>query len=62
MAYQRQALKARLCDTQTIEDELEEARRYFNKHKWPIIDVTRRSVEETAAIIIQKYQDKKERS
>jgi regulator of PEP synthase PpsR (kinase-PPPase family) len=48
-------------DTQTIEDELEEARRYFNKHKWPIIDVTRRSVEETAAIIIQKYQDKKER-
>ncbi len=49
-------------DTQTIEDELEEARRYFNKHKWPVIDVTRKSVEETSALIIQKYTDRKEKN
>lgn len=49
-------------DTETIHAELDEARRYFNKHKWPIIDVTKKSVEETAAMIIQKYQDRKERS
>jgi len=48
-------------DAQTIEDELAEARRYFNKYKWPIIDVTKKSVEETAAMIIQKYQDRKEK-
>lgn len=48
-------------DTDTIEDELAEARRYFNKHKWPVIDVTKKSVEETAAMIIQKYQDRKEK-
>ena len=49
-------------DEETIHAELEEARRYFNKHKWPIIDVTRKSVEETAALIIQKHSDRKERN
>ena len=28
------------------------ARRLFEKHGWPVIDVTRRSVEETAAAVI----------
>lgn len=43
-------------DIEKIEEELLEARKYFTKHKWPVIDVTRRSVEETAATIIQYYQ------
>ncbi len=35
-----------------IEKEIREARVYFNKNKWPIIDVARRSIEETAAKIM----------
>ena len=33
--------------------EITEARRYFTAHKWPTIDVTQRSIEETAAAIMQ---------
>lgn len=39
-------------DLERIEDEIRNARRLFSKHKWPVIDVTRRSVEETTAEII----------
>lgn len=42
-----------------IKKELNIARQFFNKHNCPIIDVTRRSVEETAANILQLYQEKK---
>jgi regulator of PEP synthase PpsR (kinase-PPPase family) len=31
------------------------ARRLFASNGWPVIDVTRRSVEETAAAILQYY-------
>ncbi|MBI4031142.1 MAG: kinase/pyrophosphorylase [Proteobacteria bacterium] len=34
-----------------VEEEVREARRFFAKRGWPVIDVTRRSVEETAAEI-----------
>ena len=49
-------------DIDKIEEEVRKARRLFSKHKWPVIDVTKRSVEETAAEILtlyQSYQDKK---
>ena len=36
-------------DIEKIEEEIKEARRFFTKQGWPVIDVTRRSVEETAA-------------
>lgn len=45
-------------DIEMINDEIAEAKKYFLKRKWPIIDVTRKSVEETVAIIIQKYQER----
>lgn len=35
-----------------IETEVKNARRLFSKHGWPVIDVTRRSVEETSAEIL----------
>lgn len=44
-------------DIEHVEDEIKEARRFFTRQGWPVIDVTRRSVEETAAevqIILQK--------
>ncbi len=45
-------------DMEKIEEEIIEAKRLFLKHNWPIIDVTRRSVEETAATIIKLYVKK----
>jgi len=39
-----------------IEKEISDARKTFIKYKWPTIDVTRKSVEETAASIIKIYE------
>jgi hypothetical protein len=38
-------------DLERIKTEIIEARRMFTKNGWPVIDVTRRSIEETAAEI-----------
>ena len=39
----------RYADPDTIAEELNAARRLFADRGWPVIDVTRRSIEETAA-------------
>ena len=39
-----------------IKREVEDAKNTFKKYKWPTIDVTRKSVEETAASIIKIYE------
>jgi len=39
-----------------IEKEIRDAKKTFIKYKWPTIDVTRKSVEETAASIIKIYE------
>ena len=39
-------------DTDVVRDEIIQARRLYERHDWPTIDVTRRSVEETAAAIL----------
>ena len=43
-------------DVEKIKQEVEEARSIFKKYKWPTIDVTRKSVEETAASIIKIHE------
>lgn len=43
------------ADIEQITEEVRVARRLFTDNKWPVIDVTRRSVEETAAAILQHY-------
>ena len=43
-------------DIQKIKEEVEGAKKTFAKYKWPTIDVTRKSVEETAASIIKIYE------
>lgn len=48
-------------DLEIIREELLETRRIFTKNNWPVIDVTRRSVEETSANIIQYFQKKRDR-
>ncbi len=42
-------------DIETVSKEVNEARRLFSKEKWPVIDVTRKSIEEVAATILQIY-------
>jgi hypothetical protein len=41
-----------------VREEVAESRRLFTKHGWPVIDVTRRSIEETAATIIQLHHQR----
>jgi regulator of PEP synthase PpsR (kinase-PPPase family) len=43
-------------DRLLVADEVAQSRKLFNDHAWPIIDVTRRSIEETAAAIIDLYR------
>lgn len=45
-------------DRAMIADELIHSRRLCAKHNWPVIDVTRRSIEETAATIIHMLQQR----
>lgn len=49
-------------DLDHVQKEILESRRFYMQNRWPIIDVTRRSVEETAAQIIQLHQKKLEKS
>jgi regulator of PEP synthase PpsR (kinase-PPPase family) len=47
-------------DRTQIANELTFSRRLCSKHGWPVIDVTRRSIEETAATIIRLLHDRDE--
>jgi len=47
-------------DIDKIREEVENAKNTFKKYKWPLIDVTRKSVEETAASVIKIYEIYKE--
>lgn len=42
-------------DLDRIKEEVASAQRLFQQHGWPVIDVTRRSIEETAAAILHLY-------
>jgi hypothetical protein len=42
-------------DIEKIRLEIEMSKNIFKKNNWPIIDVTRKSVEESAASIIKIY-------
>ena len=46
-------------DLNSIKKEVEDSKNLFKKNNWPIIDVTRRSVEETAASILKIIEIKK---
>jgi regulator of PEP synthase PpsR (kinase-PPPase family) len=48
------------ADVDAVREEIAESRRLFTKHGWPVIDVTRRSIEETAASIVQLFNQRRE--
>ena len=43
-------------DRAMVSDEITQSKRLFSERKWPMIDVTRRSIEETAAAIMDLYR------
>ena len=45
---------------ENISEEIENAKKTFKKYRWPVIDVTRKSVEEIAASVIKIYKISKE--
>lgn len=47
-------------DPEIVREEVAAARRLFASNGWPVIDVTRRSIEETAASILQLYEKEQE--
>jgi regulator of PEP synthase PpsR (kinase-PPPase family) len=48
-------------DASSVREEVAQARRLCSDHNWPVLDVTRRSIEETAAAIIQLLQDHRDK-
>ena len=42
-----------------IQEEVRWARRLYTRHEWPVVDVTRKSIEEAAAAIMQLYHQTK---
>ncbi len=48
-------------DMEYMQAEIAESRKLYNKHRWPVIDVTKRSVEETAATIMQYFKKHQEK-
>ena len=44
-------------DPESVREEVAQARRLCAEHDWPVLDVTRRSIEETAAAIIQMLSE-----
>ena len=48
-------------DLNLVREEVLQARRLCTEHNWHVIDVTRRSIEETAASIIQLLQEHREK-
>lgn len=43
------------ADLDRVREEVAMARRLFTRHGWPVIDVSRRSIEEASAAILQHY-------
>ncbi|XP_019058813.1 PREDICTED: pyruvate, phosphate dikinase regulatory protein 1, chloroplastic [Tarenaya hassleriana] len=53
------SVKSRYSELGCVKEELELARRIFSHNPtWPVIDVTERAIEETAAVVLRLYHDK----
>ncbi|MFQ5765666.1 MAG: pyruvate, water dikinase regulatory protein, partial [Rhodospirillales bacterium] len=49
-------------DPEKVGKEIKDARRLFTKHEWPVINVSRKSIEETAATVLQLYNRRREQA
>lgn len=53
-----QAPETDYVDAERVNQEVQFARRMFADNGWPVIDVSRRSIEETAAAVINLYNER----
>ena len=56
MTSLRETDNSKYINIENIQNEIDNARKTFKKYGWPSIDVTRKSVEETAASVIKIYE------
>ena len=56
LLYLKEKNDTNYINSDVIKFEIMTARKFFNQMKWPIIDVSRRSIEETSATILNLYQ------
>ena len=56
LAAMNQDMQTDYVDEEKVGAEIDSAKKLFRQQGWPVIDVTRRSVEETATLIIQYRQ------
>jgi regulator of PEP synthase PpsR (kinase-PPPase family) len=59
VALMQETRSSNYTDITSIKREVEDSKNLFKKYNWPTIDVTRKSVEETAASIIKIIEIKK---
>ena len=59
VALMQENRSSNYTDINAIKKEVEDSKKLFKKYNWPTIDVTRKSVEETAASIIKIIEIKK---
>src|SRR3546814_2206569 len=55
-----ESVETEYVDAERVREELNIARKLCSRHGWPIIDVTRRSIEETAVAILNHYARREE--
>ena len=48
-------------ETDKVLEEIRESRRFYTQHGWPVINVTRRSIEETATEIMRLLNSRREK-
>ena len=56
MSSLKETENTKYTNLENIQKEVLDAKKTFQKYKWPLIDVTRKSVEETAASIIKIHE------
>lgn len=56
LAAMNQDMRTDYIDEEKVREEIDSAKKLFRAQGWPVIDVTRRSVEETATLMIQYRQ------
>jgi [pyruvate, water dikinase]-phosphate phosphotransferase / [pyruvate, water dikinase] kinase len=56
LAAMNQDMRTDYVDEEVVRNEIDDSKKLFRSQGWPVIDVTRRSVEETATLMIQYRQ------
>jgi regulator of PEP synthase PpsR (kinase-PPPase family) len=59
LATMKETRETSYVDDSVIRQEIIQAQRLFERHDWPVIDVSRRSVEETAAAVMNMIADRR---